>query len=152
MKKIKLASGKYTIVDEDVYTMFGNKKMWLCNKYVVFYDRNLKKVVRLHRQILGEPMGKLVDHINRDPLDNRRKNLRPCTFMENIRNHNLRSNSRYGRPGVTKWRKGWKAQIRVNNQEVYLGCYKNIEDAFEVYEKANKLYFGDFSPFNNITV
>lgn len=48
--------------------------------------------VRLHKlileQMLGRPLreGMEVDHINRNPLDNRRSNLREVTRSENERN------------------------------------------------------------------
>lgn len=45
-----------------------------------------KQTVRMHRLVSGCPPGKIVDHINHDPLDNRRRNLRVCTQSENMRN------------------------------------------------------------------
>lgn len=41
--------------------------------------------------------------------------------------------------------KKWQASIKVNRNSIYLGQYKNIEDAAEAYKKADELYLGNFS-------
>ncbi|MDI6449236.1 HNH endonuclease [Anaerobaca lacustris] len=40
----------------------------------------------MHRQIMDPPKGKVVDHKNRNRLDNTRINLRVCTHAENTQN------------------------------------------------------------------
>lgn len=56
--------------------------------------------VSLHRWLMRAPLGMVVDHINRDRLDNRRRNLRVCTSSTN--------NANKSRPGcipnVERWR------------------------------------------------
>jgi len=44
------------------------------------------KKVYMHRFIMGGPKGLIVDHINRQTLDNRRENLRIVTHSENMKN------------------------------------------------------------------
>src|SRR5512139_3403976 len=41
------------------------------------------KKVYLHRLITQAPSGMVVDHVNRNPMDNRRENLRVCRQMQN---------------------------------------------------------------------
>lgn len=45
-----------------------------------------KQTIRMHRLILNAPKGKVVDHRNHDPLDNRRENIWVCTQSDNLRN------------------------------------------------------------------
>lgn len=47
------------------------------------------KIMKIHHMIIGRPdEGLVVDHINRDRLDNRLANLRFVTQGENVRNSN----------------------------------------------------------------
>lgn len=41
--------------------------------------------VLLHRFLMGEPTGMMIDHRDGDPLNNKRSNLRECTVIQNNR-------------------------------------------------------------------
>lgn len=41
--------------------------------------------------------------------------------------------------------KPYRAGIRVNQQRIYLGCYKTSEEAAIAYDKAARRYFGEFA-------
>jgi len=100
----------------------------------------------LHRWIMNPPEGMQVDHINRNPLDNRRNNLRICTPAENYRNKSTNSNNTSGATGVTRSLSKWKAFIRADGKNKYLGTFENIEDAIIVRKEAEIKYFGEFRP------
>lgn len=107
----------------------------------------------LHRFILGlTKKCDIVDHINGNPLDNRKSNLRICTQQNNIWNKTkLSANNTSGVLGVYKDnRKGhksnWIAEIKYNDIKIYLSAYINFEDAVYCRYFAEKLLFKEFSP------
>jgi len=101
---------------------------------------------RLHRIIMGDPEDLVVDHINRDPLDNRRENLRIVTQQENCMNLSMRKTNKSGVSGVhwNKNRNKWVAQITYNYKIIHLGYFDNLEDATKARKDAEIKYFGEF--------
>ena len=106
------------------------------------------KLGLLHRYIVNPSEDMVVDHINRNPLDNRRDNLRVCTQHENIFNTSMQCNNTSGVIGVTwdKSRNKWIAQIQINGKNKHLGRYNTKEEAIEARRQAEIEYFGDFAP------
>ena len=73
---------------------------------------------RLHRILMNDPNGLLIDHINRKPYDNRLENLRIVTTRQNLRNCSISKNNTTGTTGVIKQGKKWcynVARINDNN-------------------------------------
>jgi hypothetical protein len=63
--------------------------------HIVVCHRKKKKYFSLPRYILKAKKGQIVDHINRNPLDNRRENLRIVNARQNVLNRRMRSNTGY---------------------------------------------------------
>lgn len=90
------------------------------------------KTILLHRELLGlRPGDPQVDHINGDPLDNRRSNLRVVTQHQNARNRRgANRNSRSGIRGVTLRKNGrWRASAGQGGKMHHLGYYDTAEEA-----------------------
>ena len=89
----------------------------------------------------------VVDHINGDPLDNTRGNLRICSQGENILNKRFMSNNTSGFIGVSykKDRDRYDPEIRFEYTRCHLGMTKTIEEA--VYKRyiAEQLLFGEYA-------
>jgi hypothetical protein len=98
----------------------------------------------MHQIIVGPNY----DHINRNPLDNRKCNLRPCTHQENTMNRSMQSNNTSGIIGVSwdKRTQQWRAQININKKAVNLGRFNNKEDAIKTRLLAEMKYYGEFAP------
>jgi hypothetical protein len=89
----------------------------------------------------------LLDHKNRNPLDDRIENLRIATSMQNGANSGVRKHSKSGVKGVHLHRQSmkWIAQIRENGKGTYLGIFDDINDARNAYNKAAIRIHGDFA-------
>ena len=119
--------------------------------YFLSYRKTKTKYIRisLHRLIMNNPIGKCVDHINGNTLDNRQNNLRVCKHAENIRNQKKRIDNTSGYKGVY-WHKRlskWRVQIRHNNKRIHLGYFETAIDAHEAYCDAVQKYHGEFGRF-----
>lgn len=100
--------------------------------------------VRVHRIIM--PKEPCIDHISGNGLDNTRKNLRPATVSENLRNRGKQSNNTSGVAGVG-WIKRvskWEAHIKVAGKKIHLGGFQEFSDAVKARRNAEKKYFGEF--------
>lgn len=90
----------------------------------------------------------LRDHINRNPFDNRKNNLRKCDNEQNAINHSKRKDNTSGVIGVNysiKQNK-WVARIGYNKTRLILGSYDYFNDAVISRLKAEKKYYGEFAP------
>jgi len=93
---------------------------------------------------------KQIDHKDRDPLNNRKSNLRFCTQAENLSNRPKQKNNKSGFKGVRKHRKKWQARIVVNQKTTYLGTFKTKTEAVKVYNAACSRYHGEFACLNHL--
>src|SRR5438105_6618445 len=126
MKFIPLVnSPRQAIVDDDVYE-WASKKSWRLIKvtngteYIGWKTHRQGKFVTvyLHREVMGNPKGKMIDHKNGDIFDNRRENLRACTNSQNQMNSKKQVKRSSIHKGVS-WNKAlqkWKAQVEVDGQ------------------------------------
>lgn len=72
-----------------------------------------------------------IDHVNGNSLDNSRCNLREVTRKENCRNVSLIPNSTSGYCGVN-WHEPsgkWRARVKVDGKENYLGLFDDPQEA-----------------------
>ena len=152
-RTIPLTQGQVAIVDDEDFDWLNQYK-WHAEKmrgryYAARYLKGNKKML-MHREIMNAPKGVIIDHINGSSLENRRKNLRPCTIKENQRNRVSQKNSSSRFKGVCwhKNRKKWQAEIRCEDKFIYLGSFDNEIEAAKAYDKKAKELFGDFAKTN----
>jgi len=121
MKPIPLTQGKFALVDDEDYPNLIKYK-WQYNNG---YAKRGVNTIRMSRYILGVSLFQEVDHINRDKLDNRRKNLRIATRAENVRNVSKRkdTNNQYKGVHFLKNRNKWIARIQINKKRIHSGYF-----------------------------
>lgn len=102
--------------------------------------------ISMHRQIIENKGGLIIDHINQNKLDNRRKNLRLCNYSQNFANRPKLVTNTSGFKGVKFDRKlnKYVARISYNYKNYYIGVYVKGEDAALAYNIKAKELYGDF--------
>ncbi len=101
--KIRKVAGKFVRLDvNDFYDpkILNSSLMIVGNRRVIVCDYKHKKYFSLPRYIKKAKKGQLVDHRDRNSLNNRRSNLRIADARQNALNRRLKSNT--GRIGVSK--------------------------------------------------
>jgi hypothetical protein len=91
-----------------------------------------------------------LDHINRNKLDNRVENLRPCNRPENVVNSRMRSDNTVGYKGVSfhKATGKYQAQTMHFGKRIHIGLFSTPEEAAKAYDKKAQEVFGDFATLN----
>ena len=130
--------------DEDKWLL--EKYSWSLDSHGYAQSRSNRKCGLLHKFILPAKDGFIIDHINRNPLDNRRCNLRYATKQQNNFNSSIRKDNTSGYRGViwNKQVKKWHVQIAHNKKRIYLGCFNSIKEASEVYKSKAVELFGEY--------
>lgn len=176
-RRISLVNSKlYAIIDPADYHRLSQYPWWVYKKrkfvrIIRLSPENASyRIIALHRQILKSelnaepstqspnslspepstlPPNLVVDHINRNGLDNRRANLRLVTIAQN--NMNRRPWSRSSKfKGVSfhKNQNRFIARITVNGKRLHLGSFINESAAAKAYDKAALEHFGQFAYLN----
>jgi len=158
MKKIQLSRGYEALVDDDDYDRIS-KYTWaitttLNHKYATRYANinGRRTRVSMHREILGLHGEKiLVDHIDRDGLNNQKCNLRLCAHRQNSMNRiSSRGTSKYKGVSWNSLRKKWRAVIGYKGYVKHLGFFDSEEEAAKKYNKEAANVFGEFALLNKI--
>lgn len=100
--------------------------------------------------VFGEWPAGHVDHEDKDPGNDRIKNLRDATRSQNKINSNIRSDNTSGFRGVG-WHKASKkfyASITTEGKRRALGYFNSPEDAARAYDTAAIEFHGDYAQVN----
>jgi len=111
------------------------------------------RVFRLHREVTGAPKGVKVDHSNRCPIDNTRRNLRICDLSQNGGNRAKQapvSSSRFKGVSFIQRDSKWMAGIKHNGKSMNLGWYDTEEEAARAYNTKAAQIFGQFARLNDV--
>ncbi len=144
---------RYALVDPEDYRQLS-KYPWQFyegkknNRAAVRYYGNT--IIYMHRQIMNAPKGSIVDHKNRNSLDNTRGNLRFATPSQNACNTRRREkgSSQYRGVRFEKDKRRWQAVIRYNGIRRHLGYFDSEEEAARAYDAAARIHHKEFAVLN----
>lgn len=155
MKKIPLTKGYEALVDDEDYALAIQFKWYpaITKQGRVYAYKNRSKInphTSIQRTILNPPSELMVDHIDGNPLNNQRSNLRVCTPKENCRNAaKYKTATSTSFKGVTaRGNSKFRARIRVDDKLINLGQFTTAEEAAKAYDEAAIHHFKEFAYLN----
>lgn len=143
MKVIKAKCGSEIKVSDEDYEELSKYRWSLsvssgCKKYprmgLPYAVTTINgKTARMHRLVMDAPKGVMVDHINRNSLDNRRENLRLCDNSLNMinskdRDKPLPRNIHHHDKGKGR-RSGYRVEFFRNKKRIIRRSFSRLEDA-----------------------
>lgn len=152
--EIELTQGKVAIIDDEDYEIVS-KHNWRAykdkNTYyaITRYEHTPPySQISLHRFIMNDPEGMVVDHIDGNGLNNKKENLRIVTRQQNNSHRlNMMSNNTSGYRGVY-WKKHphnrWLSCIRFNSKLIHLGYFDTKEEAARAFNEKARELFGEY--------
>lgn len=167
LKKVELwesrdkLSDKVSLVDDEDYEIVMKaitaRSKWYAHKpgkAASYYAFNGRRDKSIHRVIMDPPEGMVVDHINGNCLDNRRENLRICSYSQNSCNKKVRTDSKSGFKGVCQRGKRYQAYIgdpgtpALKKRNIKLGTYNTAIEAAAAYDKKAVEFYGEYAKIN----
>jgi hypothetical protein len=105
----------------------------------------------MHKLVCPAPDGMIVDHINRNRLDNRTVNLRAATQKQNVWNRKFikkRGKTRHQGIRLDKNKDKWQVRLTVNGRRRSFGYYADETEAAEAYDRVAEKYRGEYAVLN----
>lgn len=145
VKLVPLTQGQFAIVDDEDFERISRHKWyaaWDARTRSFYAARNAPDPLRggqitlkMHRVVMGQPYrsnGDEVDHVNKNTLDNRKKNLQVLSVAEHRRKHRndpRRDASEWG-VGVKRRPNGrFQAEASLDGKKHHIGTYATQEQA-----------------------
>jgi len=159
MRLIELSNGMMAQVDDCDYDALSRWK-WTahynkCGRRWYAERNGGQKTISMHRQLMDFPEGQIVDHKDRNGLNNQRSNLRLATRSQNNANRAASRNnltSKFLGVAFEKDRRKWTARIRKNRKGYRLGSFNTEHEAAIAYNEAAKKLHGEFANINIVNV
>jgi len=123
--------------DLDDYNLI-KERSWCVRDLNYVVSRFNKKIISMHRLIMGFPEGLDVDHIDGNTLNNRKSNLRSVTHRQNSQNRKkiIKKTSVYNGVYYDKRARGWVSRIHdLQGKSIWLGVFVTEKEAAIAYDQ-----------------
>lgn len=154
-RKLTTSNGFEVLVDDEDYERLSQYNWYATgDKHTHYairreYANGKQKNIRMHRELMNPPEGKVVDHINGNGLDNRKENLRVCLQSQNCRNaRKYEASNRYIGVTYLKTKDKWQANGNMDGKQVYLGIFDCEIAAARARDAYVRQHYGEFAKFN----
>lgn len=98
----------------------------------IYLTDGRRTIIGMHRIIMGDRKGFVIDHINRNGLDNRRINLRHTSYFVNRINSQASSRSKLGVKNIRLVCGKYSVQIQRKSRLVFSRSFSSIDEAIRV--------------------
>jgi hypothetical protein len=157
MPEIALSRGFVALVDSDDLPLVCQYQWHVACRKSTHSTRHYAEAtpryrhnILMHRLIMGAQRGDEIDHVNGNPLDNRRCNLRFCTRSQNNANQRkTRGSSRFKGVCFDKQTGKWRAQISYHGKRIKVGRFVTEEAAALAYQSIARELFPEFGTRND---
>lgn len=148
VRTIPLGDGFCAYVDAADFEWLSQWIWSLYGGYAGRYEK--KKFILMHREIVQPPKGMIVDHKNRNKLDNTRPNLRVCTHSENAHNRAKRrgSSSRFLGVCYVKEQAKYHAYVHCRRRHLRCGDFTDEVEAARAHDRKAVEVYGEFARLN----
>lgn len=153
VRYVPLTKGKYASVDDDDYDSIMRYRWKYSNRGYAnrnYYIDGKYKTEMMYRLIMGEPEGKFVDHIDGNPLNNQKSNLRIVSNGQNSRNQVLGERNKSGYKGVHWKDNKWVSVITLKGRKYHLGYFDDVKEAARMYNFWAVDLHGEYARLNEI--
>lgn len=156
MREIALTKGLVTVIDDADFDMLAAYRWHAASSGGAFYAKHSQSVdgksrpLWMHRFIMGSPVGMIVDHIDGNPLNNRRANLRVVTHAQNMKNQRKSQKKGGCSPykGVSRRGSKWIMQMKADYVQIRSGPYETALEAAFAYDEMARKHHGEFARLN----
>jgi hypothetical protein len=154
MRTISLTQGREALVSDEDYEWASQWAWYFHHGRAERYTRTTGGIY-LHREVAIQRMELIlhsdeVDHRDRNQLNNQRYNLRIATRSQQNQNRRVFHSNSIGLKGVAfhSQSQRWHARIRYRKNLISLGLFESAEEAARAYDRAARIYFGEFAVLN----
>lgn len=141
----------FEIDDQDLHYLIGYKYA-AAERNGKFYLANRETNQYFHRIIMGSPKGLYIDHIDGNPTNNKKSNLRVVTPSQNSYNQSKAKDTSSKFKGVCFYPKAKKYRAYINHEgkRINIGYFKTEVEAGNAYNEYAVKLFGVHARLNPI--